>query len=101
MFDVNKVKVVECATPLYVAEPVTEEENVVVEVVLVPIIAWRIEYSDESDNTSTIVCPITIEGAANDDHAIYSKETDEWHAPMSGSGKGLETLIEYYCGNKS
>ncbi len=67
------VAIVPNSRPAFVAEPVSDE-NKVVEIVLEPVVAWKIVYeSDPSNEFNDIATgiPITIHSGLTRDYAVY------------------------------
>lgn len=90
-----KTCIVSNTRPVYIALPVEGDENHDFEVMLEPIIAWKIRYSDDDSNHANFAEPI-INNLSPDKYAIYDYETEIWSIPDYTSGKGLKELVKHF-----
>ena len=89
-----KTSIVSNSRPVYIALPVEGDENHDFEVMLEPIVAWKIRYSDDDSNHANFAEPI-LNNLSPDKYAIYDYETEIWSIPDYTSGKGLEELAKH------
>ena len=82
--------------PAYVAEAITNENDSVDDVILIPIVAWQIESYSEKDNENLCAQPITTELGLPDNYAIYYSDTKVWSVPLDSWGSGLSDLIKHF-----
>lgn len=95
------VAIIENSMPAYIAEPVTDENNVA-EIILEPIVAWKVIYesteSNEFSDTATAI-PVTIHAGLPSTYAVYYSDTEIWSIPEVTTSKGLDRLLEYFQSN--
>ncbi len=94
-----KISIVSNNRPVYIALPVEGDENHDLKIELEPIIAWKVRYSDHKKNLHDYAEPI-LNNLSASRYAIYDYETDIWSIPDHTSGKGLDTLVEFFKKNK-
>ena len=90
----KKTSIVSNSRPVYIALPVEGDENHDFEVMLEPIVAWKIRYSDDDSNHANFAEPI-LNNLSPSKYAIYDYETEIWSIPDYTSGKGLDTLVQH------
>jgi hypothetical protein len=95
MKETIKTSIVSNTRPVYIALPVEGDENHDFEVMLEPIVAWKIRYNDNESNNANFAEPI-LNSLSPDKYAIYDYETEIWSIPDYTSGKGLDTLAKYF-----
>ncbi len=89
----NKVSIISNSRPLYMIEPVTDDDKIV-DLYSTPVIAWRVEYNEEHD--SAFASPITVDTGLPDVYALHDSETNEWTIPDNTAGEGLDSLLKYF-----
>lgn len=90
-----KTSIVSNSRPVYIALPIEGDEDHDFEIMLEPIVAWKVRYSDDDSNHANFAEPI-INNLSPDKYAIYDYETEIWSILNYTSGKGLETLAEHF-----
>lgn len=95
MDSLDSVKIIEAQRDLYVAEFLSDDE-LGDEVVLTPVIAWRVEYINKVGQEETTTHPITMEDTVCGEYFIYSKQTEDWYYSKSLAGKGLDDLLTLF-----
>ncbi|MDG1733288.1 MAG: hypothetical protein P8H39_09965 [Thalassotalea sp.] len=95
MDSLDSVKIIEAQRDLYVAEFLSDNE-LGDEVIMTPVIAWRIEYINKVGQEETTTQPITMEETVCGEYFIYSKETEDWYCSGSLAGKGLVDLLTLF-----
>lgn len=94
-----KTSIVSNHRPVYIALPVEGDEDHDFEISLEPIVAWKVRYSDHEKNIHDYAVPI-LNNFSSSQYAIYDYETDIWSVPDYTSGKGLDTLVDFFKENK-
>ncbi len=90
-----KTSIVSNSQPVYIALPVEADKDHDFEIMLEPIVAWKIRYSDDDSNHANFAEPI-LNNLFPDKYAIYNYETEIWSIPDYTSGKGLEELVKHF-----
>ncbi len=93
----NKIStsIVSNARPVYIAMPVSgENDDDNLEILLEPIVAWKILYKADENSKVDFAEPI-INNFLPDQYAIYDYETGIWSIPHDSSGKGLDALVQH------
>jgi hypothetical protein len=81
--------------PAYVAEPISGDNNEVTEIRLNPVVAWKVVYTESSEEDSSFASPITAESLPST-YAIYYSDTESWIIPEDRMGDGLVELLEEF-----
>jgi hypothetical protein len=89
------VSIVSNARSVYVATPIIDKNNNVVEIELEPVVAWKVIY-DEDKNSSDDYAEPVISGFVPREYALYDHKTDIWNVSQSAFGNGLKNLIKHF-----
>ncbi|NOY73949.1 MAG: hypothetical protein GXP14_16535 [Gammaproteobacteria bacterium] len=92
----SSIVIIPNSRPAYVAESCADENNNVGEVVLMPITAWRVEYSTDSGNDDACATPITTELGLPSNYAIFYSDTNQWSVPFDTWGTGMDDLLKHF-----
>ena len=84
--------------PAFIAEPVKNGEEEVVDVDLDRVVAWRIDVrKNEQGKTSSMAVPVTVNIPVDDTNfVLYYSDTTQWEQYQGEVGKGLDSLLAHF-----